>query len=114
MPAVSPRGGSDHGALGVVLLLPSWQARLAARGRPVSSWRIAISAAALPLGARRPICDRPSARRGNGRPASPTLGAASLLASQGHDCFRVTLTMAVFGIGAGLPLVLLGRLSRRA
>ena len=44
----------------------------------------------------------------------PTLGAASLLASQGHDLPRVALTMAVFGIGAALPLVLLGLLSRAA
>ena len=38
----------------------------------------------------------------------PTLGAASLLASQGRDLPQVALTMAVFGIGAALPLVLLG------
>ena len=42
----------------------------------------------------------------------PTLGAASLLAAQGQDLPRVTLTMALFGIGAGLPLVLIGLLSR--
>jgi cytochrome c biogenesis protein CcdA len=40
------------------------------------------------------------------------LGAASLLASQGHDLAKVALTMLVFGIGAGLPLILLGLLSR--
>ena len=42
----------------------------------------------------------------------PTLGAASLLASQGRDLPQVALTMAVFGIGAALPLVALGLLSR--
>jgi cytochrome c biogenesis protein CcdA len=100
-------------ALGAVLLLPSWQARLAAAGGPVSSWadrhfgsQFASSGLAgqfaigLLLGAVWSPC------------VGPTLGAASLLASQGHDLPRVTLTMALFGIGAGLPLVLLGLLSR--
>ena len=44
----------------------------------------------------------------------PTLGAASVLASQGQDLGQVALTMAVFGIGAALPLLLLGMLSREA
>jgi cytochrome c biogenesis protein CcdA len=42
----------------------------------------------------------------------PTLGAASLLASQGRDLWQVGATMAVFGFGAGLPLALLGLASR--
>lgn len=44
----------------------------------------------------------------------PTLGAAITLASQGQSLGRVTLQMALFGIGAGLPLVLLGSVSRQA
>ncbi len=44
----------------------------------------------------------------------PTLGAAITLASQGKDLAQVTLLMAVFGIGAALPLVILGVLSRQA
>ena len=99
--------------LGVVLLVPSWQARLAAAGGPVSGWadrRFGGSSASsglagqfaigLLLGAVWSPC------------VGPTLGAASLLASQGHDLPQVTLTMAVFGIGAALPLALLGLLSR--
>ncbi|MGA9091548.1 MAG: cytochrome c biogenesis protein CcdA [Bradyrhizobium sp.] len=99
--------------LGAVLLVPSWQARLAAAGGPVSGWadrRFGSSLASsglagqfaigLLLGAVWSPC------------VGPTLGAASLLASQGHDLARVTLTMAVFGVGAALPLVLLGLLSR--
>ena len=98
--------------LGAVLLVPSWQARLAGAGSPVSAWAdrhfggFASSGLAgqfaigLLLGAVWSPC------------VGPTLGAASLLASQGHDLPRVALTMAVFGIGAGLPLVLLGLLSR--
>ena len=98
--------------LGAVLVVPSWQARLAGAGSPVSAWAdrhfggFASSglggqfAIGLLLGAVWSPC------------VGPTLGAASLLASQGHDLLMVALTMAVFGIGAALPLVLLGLLSR--
>jgi len=98
--------------LGAILLVPSWQARLAGAGSPVSAWAdrhfggVAASgllgqfAIGVLLGAVWSPC------------VGPTLGAASLLASQGHDLPKVTLTMAVFGVGAALPLVLLGLLSR--
>jgi cytochrome c-type biogenesis protein len=98
--------------LGVVLVVPSWQAQLAAAGGPISSWTdrrfggFASSGLAgqfaigLLLGAVWSPC------------VGPTLGAASLLASQGHGLLRVTLTMMVFGVGAALPLILLGLLSR--
>ncbi len=42
----------------------------------------------------------------------PTLGAASVLASQGESLVQVGATMLVFGIGAALPLLVLGMLSR--
>lgn len=42
----------------------------------------------------------------------PTLGAATTLASQGKDLGQIALLMLIFGIGAALPLVLLGSLSR--
>ena len=42
----------------------------------------------------------------------PTLGAATTLASQGRDLTQIALLMALFGIGAGTPLVILGSLSR--
>ena len=44
----------------------------------------------------------------------PTLGATITLASQGQDLTHVALTMALFGLGAGIPLILLGLLSRQA
>jgi cytochrome c biogenesis protein CcdA len=44
----------------------------------------------------------------------PTLGAAITLASQGQDLIQVTTMMALFGIGAGIPLVALGLVSRQA
>ena len=42
----------------------------------------------------------------------PTLGAASVLASQGQNLVQVGATMLLFGIGAALPLLMLGMLSR--
>ncbi len=44
----------------------------------------------------------------------PTLGAASLLAAQGRDLPQVAGVMLAFGLGAALPLLVLGTLSRQA
>lgn len=44
----------------------------------------------------------------------PTLGATITLASQGQDLAHATLVMAIFGIGASAPLIILGMLSRQA
>lgn len=44
----------------------------------------------------------------------PTLGAAVTLASQGQSLAQVSLLMALFGLGAGLPLVALGLVSGQA
>jgi cytochrome c biogenesis protein CcdA len=42
----------------------------------------------------------------------PTLGAASVLAARSESLGMVFLTMLVFGIGAALPMVLIGLASR--
>ena len=98
--------------LGCVLMLPAAQTRLAVAAGPVSDWTEArfggLSTAGLSgqfgvgllLGAVWSPC------------VGPTLGAASLLAAQGRDLGSVALTMVLFGLGAALPLVLLGTLSR--
>ena len=44
----------------------------------------------------------------------PTLGAAATLAAQRQSLGSVSLVMLLFGIGAALPLVLIGALSRGA
>jgi cytochrome c-type biogenesis protein len=44
----------------------------------------------------------------------PTLGAAVTIASQGNNLVAVATMMAIFGLGAGLPIVILGLLSREA
>ena len=42
----------------------------------------------------------------------PTLGAATTLASRGENLGQIALLMLIFGVGAALPLVALGLLSR--
>lgn len=42
----------------------------------------------------------------------PTLGAASLLAAQGHNLGQVALAMFLFGLGAAIPLLLISMASR--
>ena len=100
--------------LGVVLMLPPLQARFAAAAGPVGNWAEqrfgGFSAGGLPgqfgvgllLGAVWSPC------------VGPTLGAASLLAARGEHLWQVAATMLAFGLGAGLPLLLLGMLSRQA
>ena len=100
--------------LGAVLLMPAFQARLALAGGPVANWaenrfgggpKTGLQGqfgVGLLLGAVWSPC------------VGPTLGAASLLAAQGKNLAEVALTMLAFGIGAALPLVALGSLSRQA
>ena len=98
--------------LGMVLMLPLVQVRLASAAGPVSNWTEqrfgTVSsqglggqfAVGLLLGAVWSPC------------VGPTLGAASVLAAQGRNLPTVALTMALFGVGAALPMLLLGMLSR--
>ncbi len=44
----------------------------------------------------------------------PTLGAASVMAAQGRNLVEAGSVMAAFGLGAALPLILVGSLSRQA
>lgn len=100
--------------IGVVLVVPSLQARVALAAGPVGNWAEqrfgGMSGAGLSgqfgvgllLGAVWAPC------------VGPTLGAASVLAAQGKDLGQVAITMLVFGLGAALPLLILGMLSREA
>ena len=99
-------------ALGVILLVPQLQTQIAAVASPISGWTEehfgGIETAGLSgqfslgllLGAVWSPC------------VGPTLGAASVLAAQGQDLAQVSLVMLAFGLGAALPLLLLGLLSR--
>jgi cytochrome c biogenesis protein CcdA len=107
-------GGLIMIAIGLVLVVPQIEVRFAAAAAPISNWtdsRFGGFATAglsgqfllgLLLGTVWSPC------------VGPTLGAASVLASQGKDLGQVGLTMAAFGIGAATPLVILGLLSREA
>ena len=101
-------------AVGIVLMLPRLQARVATAAGPVGAWAeerfggvgagglSGQFAVGLLLGAAWSPC------------VGPTLGAASLMAARGEHLGSVALTMLAFGIGAALPLMLLGFASREA
>lgn len=98
--------------LGVVLVVPDLQTRLSTAAGPIGNWAnekfgdVSTSGVqgqfgvGLLLGMIWSPC------------VGPTLGAASVLAAQGRDLGQVALTMVLFGLGAALPLLLLGLLSR--
>jgi cytochrome c biogenesis protein CcdA len=97
-----------------VLLVPQLQAQFALAASPVSAWvddRFGGFTATslggqfglgLLLGAVWSPC------------VGPILGAASILAAKGESLGQVTLTMLAFGLGAALPLLVLGLASREA
>jgi cytochrome c biogenesis protein CcdA len=101
-------------AIGAVLVLPGLSARLALASGGVTAWadksvdRFRAYGAwgqfgiGILLGAVWSPC------------VGPTLGAASLLAAQSRDLGEVAVTMFAFGLGAALPLLALGLLSREA
>jgi len=99
--------------IGLVLMLPGFQAQLAVASGPIANWtdtrfgsiRNGASGqfwVGVLLGAVWSPC------------VGPTLGAASLLAAQGRDLGQVSIIMFAFGLGAALPLLALGLLSREA
>ncbi len=100
--------------IGVVLVLPALQYRLAYAGGPISNWAdqkmggfrsqglTGQFGIGLLLGAVWSPC------------VGPTLGAASVLAAQRSSLPQVAATMLAFGIGAAVPLVGAGMLSRQA
>ena len=100
-------------AFGIVLVVPYLQKRftemaslIAGRGGNLSSkisgdgWQGQLLVGLL-LGAIWTPC------------VGPTLGAAATLASSGQHLGHAALTMLAFGVGAALPLVLLGTISRQ-
>jgi cytochrome c biogenesis protein CcdA len=101
-------------AVGLVLLVPKLQEQFALAAAPVSNWAGSYTDNFTPgglagqfglgllLGAVWSPC------------VGPTLGAASVLAAKGENLGEVAVTMLAFGVGAALPLMLLGFLSREA
>ncbi len=107
-------GGALLLATGFVLLVPRLQAGVALAAGPAANWteqRLGgfnatglrgQFAVGLLLGVVWAPC------------VGPTLGAASIMAARGENLGQVALTMAAFGIGAAVPLLLIGTLSRAA
>jgi cytochrome c-type biogenesis protein len=106
--------------VGAALIVPLFQSRLALAAGPVSNWaneRLAgLSGARLAgqaglagqfgIGVLLGVAWSPC--------VGPTLGAASLLASQELELPRVAAIMLVFGFGAATPLLIVGIVSRAA
>ena len=100
--------------VGGVLLMPRLQLQLAAAAGPVGNWAQAHAggfsthglggqfAVGLILGAVWSPC------------VGPTLGAASVLAARAENLTVVAMTMLAFSIGAALPLLAIGMMSREA
>jgi cytochrome c biogenesis protein CcdA len=101
-------------AIGGALLVPRLQMQIAAAAGPIGNWAQLQTgdmqgrglgkqfAVGVLLGAVWSPC------------VGPTLGAASLLAARAENLGGVALTMFAFGIGAALPLLLIGVMSREA
>ncbi len=98
--------------VGIVLLVPALQMRVATAAGPVGSFAQerfggfssqglgGQFGVGLLLGAVWSPC------------TGPTLGAASLMAAQSKHLWLVALVMLAYGLGAGLPMMALGVLSR--
>ncbi len=107
-------GGAIMVIIGAILIIPGAQRFLATAGGPLTAWAhepmrrleekgpFGQAVMGLLLGLVWAPC------------VGPTLGAASILAARGENLGMVTLTMLGFGIGAALPLVLIGLASRQA
>ena len=101
-------------AIGGALLVPRLQMQIAAAAGPIGNWAQLQTgdmqgrglgkqfAVGVLLGAVWSPC------------VGPTLGAASLLAARAENLGGVALTMFAFGIGAAVPLLLIGVMSREA
>src|SRR5215831_4312553 len=100
-------------AVGLVLLLPGFQAQFAVASGPIANWTDAHFGS-IRNGASGPFWVGVLLGAVWSPCVGPTLGAASLLAAQGRDLPQVGATMLVFGLGAAVPLLLLGLLSREA
>ncbi len=96
-------------AIGLLLAVPFLQRQFAMASGPVGNWaqeKFGSSEAGgqfgigLLLGAVWSPC------------VGPTLGAASLLASQGQNLAEVAITMVFFGLGVAVPLLIIGTMSR--
>jgi cytochrome c biogenesis protein CcdA len=101
-------------AVGVILLMPRFQERLALAGAPLANWSDHHFGAIRHSGLAGQILAGVLLGTVWSPCVGPTLGAASILAAQGRDLGEVAAVMLAFGLGAALPLAALGLLSREA
>jgi len=101
-------------ALGLVLLLPALQTQFAVVAGPISGWTDSRFGGFATTGLRGQFALGLLLGVVWSPCVGPTLGAASMLASRGENLGQVALVMTAFGIGAALPLLMLGLLSREA
>jgi len=101
-------------AVGVILLMPRFQERLALAGAPLANWSDRHFGAIRHSGLAGQILAGVLLGTVWSPCVGPTLGAASILAAQGRDLGEVATVMLAFGLGAALPLAALGLLSREA
>lgn len=97
---------------GLVLMLPKWQAQLAAAAGPLGNWSQQRFGGGPANGLRGQFGTGLLLGTVWGPCVGPTLGAATMLAAQGRDLAWVTLTMVMFGLGSALPFLILGTLTR--
>lgn len=101
-------------AFGLALVVPRVQEQVVIAAGPVSNWAHTRTASFSPqglggqflLGLILGVVWTPC--------VGPTLGATMVLAAQGTNLGAVGLTMLVFGLGAAVPLLVIGALSREA
>lgn len=106
-------GGVALGILGAIIIMPALRERFASATGPIAAWGQArldrLNTQGLggqaSLGAVLGLVWSPC--------VGPTLGAATLLASQGRDLSQVAFVMLCFGLGAAGSLALVGYASRR-
>src|SRR5580693_2872522 len=98
--------------VGAVLIVPLFQSRLALAAGPASHWANERLAGLSTAGLAGQFCVGMLLGVAWSPCGGPTLGAASLLASQESELPRVAATMLVFGLGASSPLLVVGILSR--
>jgi cytochrome c-type biogenesis protein len=87
-------------AVGVILLVPRFQERLAVAGAQLATWSDRYFGAARQSGLGGQIAVGMLLGAVWSPCVGPTLGAASILAAQGRDLGEVATTMLAFGFGA--------------
>jgi cytochrome c-type biogenesis protein len=99
---------------GGVLLVPRLQLRLASAAGPIGNWAQAQAGGFLTRGLGGQLAMGVLLGAVWTPCVGPTLGAASVLAARAENLTYVALTMLAFGIGAALPLLAIGMMSRDA